>query len=168
MNLDKKEPTGLLCPITGVELLYRGHEIDVRDGLSFYSPIDNTEIVYGRHPFNYHIYFTIAHYGNNWEVNERWFRLNDDKTWIELIKEPVSGDLFTIDTPKKELKKHAREYTKEYKLRQAEHKRKVASGEIIPGPKFKRVYASTVRLDIVEVKPMSSPICELNYLDFKY
>jgi len=164
-NWDEKLPRdmGFLCPITGSRLMYTGHEEHVMDGLSFYAAeSDPKAIRYSRHPFAYNLFYTLS----SGEF-ERIFRLNDDRTWTEMIY--VFGKLlFPIDTPNDVIAKELREYEEKEAARLAEYERKVASGEITPGPKLQRVVAQTNGLDLVKVKPISPPNCILNFIDFKY
>ena len=155
--------TGLLCPITGSRLMNTGHEEHVMDGLSFYAAeSDPKAIRYSRHPFAYNLFYTLSS-----DEFERIFRLNDDRTWTEMIY--VFGKLlFPIDTPNEVIAKELREYEEKEAARLAEYERKVANGEITPGPALQRVVAQTIGLDIVEVKPMSPPNCTLNFIDYTY
>lgn len=163
--------TGLLCPITGSRLMYTGHEEHVMDGLSFYAAESDPKAVkYSRHPFQYDMFYAGNPYKfqDNEYTTQRVFRLNDDRSWTEMIKAPISGCYFPIDAPNEIIAKHVQEYEEKERIRTAEYVRKVASGEIVPGPELKRVVAQTIGLQLVEVKPISAPIGVLNFMDFKY
>jgi hypothetical protein len=99
------------------------------------------------------------------ERAKRYFVLNDDKTWTEHIR-IESGNLVPIDTPQSEIDEANEQYRKEREERQRNYDDQVARGEIIP-LNFTPVYAKTVALDLVEVKPMAPPKSMLHYLDYK-
>lgn len=158
--------TGLTCPITGKQLMYVGSEVPyILDGYSYYEPENNVEkIRYRKHPRSY-LYEEIS--------SRRYFKPSEDGAWVEYIKIKGLDGLFPIDITKKEISRERKTQQEEKRKRKAEYKawwnsltKKEQQEEIRRRPK--RVFATTVNIENVEVCPMKPPTNELFYMDFKY
>lgn len=152
----------LLCPITGEELIYVGHDIDVYDGNSYYSPKNDSTIIFAVHPRRNNIYAQVED-KSFMSKDLRWFQLLDDNTWQELKQVPYDNRLFPIDDEGEEWIEACRKAEEEYQKRLEKEEYWKQHPEEDP-----RVHFRTIGIDKVEVRPMGPPIGVLNYIDFKY
>lgn len=96
-NQDKKYKTDLICPITNSPLWYIGTEHWVMDPVSFYSPESDSNIIFARHSFRYNLFRQVTD-KTTCSTELRIFRLNDDKSWVEVKPLPLpSAKIFYMD-----------------------------------------------------------------------
>jgi hypothetical protein len=152
----------LRCPLTGGRLIRLGGDPGVMDGSINW-------IVEG-------------HEDMRWETGTRWFHdifsghgyfkwYGEEREWREQIK--ICGGWKFVDKPKTPeqevaVQKIIDDYEESERKRKEEYERKLAAGEIKNlFPNMIQVFAKTIDLDKVEVRPMSAPTGLLNYMDFK-
>ena len=164
-QLLKVEEGTLYCPITGGRLVCVGQERHVMDGSILWVAVDfeGKELL-------------------KWETGSRWFSgifdnpthgyykwYAEEKEWRKQVR--CEGGWRFIDEPKtpeeeEELKRINAKYEEEERKRKEEYERKLAAGEITSLlPVMKQVFAKTIDLNIVEVKPMGGPTGQIFYLD---
>lgn len=165
----KPKPTDLICPITGSTLMDDGCERHVMDPDHFYFAQNDSSIRYARHPFSYNLFRQVESGTRNTGAKEiRFFRLNEDKSWTEMMRLPGFSILIPLDTTPEEVDKLVKEKIAEEKERKRMYDEGVANGTIVPiSINLKPVTSNTISMEKVEVKPMSSP-SSLQYLDYKY
>lgn len=163
------KPTNLICPITGSILMDDGCERDVMDPDHFYFAQNDPSVRYARHPFSYNLFRLVESGTRNTGAKEiRFFRLNEDKSWTEMMILPGFSNLIPLDTPKEEVNRLIKEKEAEVAESRRKYEEGVANGTIVPFSfNIKPVTANTVSVENIKVKPMSNP-SSLHYLDMKY
>ena len=152
----------LICPITGSNLIHIGCEHHVMDPDQWYSPESDKTIIYARHPFSWTI-FRLIERPNMMEKALRYFKLNDDNTWTELKRVPNGNNLFPLDDFGDDWQKACEEGLERLAKRKAQEEYWKEHPEEDP-----RIFAKTVSIELIEVKPMDPPSMLLNFFDFKY
>ena len=161
----KNHSNEILCPITGSKLVYVGHDHGVMDGNSYYSPEADKTIIFARHPFQRDIFRLVKRQGIT-EKAIRYFKLLDKhNSWQELKKVPNGDALFPIDTPEDDAEWVAavQEVIERERKRQEQNKYWDEHPDEDP-----RIFARTIKMETVEVKPMDVPRGVINYMDFNY
>lgn len=161
-QLKKYENNHLYCPITGGRLIRIGSEMHVMDGSILWISVDATgkELLQWETGTRWYYDIFSSRYGKY-----KWYE--KEKEWR---KQVYVADKYHDEPQTQEqkdaLKKLAEEYEEKERLRKEEYEKKVASGEIKPLlPLFQQVFAKTLNLDIIKVKPMDFPSGKLYYMD---
>jgi hypothetical protein len=149
----------LLCPITGDELIYVGHDERVFDGNSYYSPKSNNTIIFAVHPFSRNIYVQV----NNKSLFShgfRWFKLLEDNTWQELKQVPHGDILFPIED-------ESDEWVNACRLAEEKHQKRLEKQEYWKQhpDEDPRIHAKTLANEKVSVSPLGPPTGILYYVD---
>lgn len=152
----------ILCPITGDELIYVGHEEGCMDGPSYYSPINDNLIIYSVWPRRMNIY-SLVDSKSTYAKESRYFRLNDDHSWTEMKQVPHGDKLF----PKRYYGREWKEACAEAKLR---WQRKLEREEYLKNhpEEDARIFANPIYQDEVKVSPLGPPSGMIYYVNFKY
>lgn len=156
----------LRCPITNTELKYVGHEQWVMDPDSYYeSTYKGRTYKFARHPFSWSLFRLTNIDGKR--CKQRYFRLNDDDSWQELMRVNGVDGLIPIDSTNWYIFKQR--LARRWKL----FKRKLSNFwnyTILRKERVLRsVHAKTVAQDLVSVKPMEKPSTKMMHdLDVIY
>jgi hypothetical protein len=158
-HFEKNEiETNLLCPITGERLIWIGSDVHVMDPDSFYKPTNTPNIIYARHPFSYNLFRLVENSYNHCQPGKKFFRLNEDNSWTEMILIKEIDKLVEIDTNQEEIDKLISKILEEKRKKKEDYDEKVRNGQITPITiDIKKVEAQQIGLDLVEVKPLSPP-----------
>lgn len=178
----KREPIPFeyLCPITGQKMLNYGSDMHTMDGPSTIKTEDGKRS-YDMWPRSWGITLYASNNTSrgfiwipslkeqHWEraahnFNPLW---KDIPEWKEFVE--VAGKHMFLDDPLFEDRKKRAEVADQVDrhLRQLDYDRRVASGEITPGPFMTKVLFQTMKIEDVKVCPMSAPSNMLFYLDYK-
>jgi hypothetical protein len=153
------EQNKLLCPISGAELVYVGHDEGVYDGNSYFSPKSDPSIIFAVHPFRNNIYAQVE--DKHFLSKElRYFKLLEGNLWQEMKEVPHDNLLFPIDDEGEEWIKACEEANRKHEKRLERQRYWKEHPEEDP-----RVHAKTIGIDEVEVAPMAPPSGILFYLD---
>jgi hypothetical protein len=156
------EQNKILCPITGQELIYVGHDEGVMDGNSYFSPEEDSSIIFAVHPFRSNIYAQVDH--KSFHSKElKYFKLLDTNQWQEMKKVPFDNLLFPIEDEGEEWKKACSRATEKNEERIEKLKYWEEHPEEDP-----RIHSKLINSEIVKIMPMSPPAGILFYLDMKY
>ncbi len=155
--------SSLRCPITGGRLISLGSDLNVMDGPATWVVEGHEDVKWYVDPRRHKVFQGQGCY--------TWY--GEKKEWVEQI-EICDGWKF-VDKPKTPeeeaaVQKIIHDYEEKKRNDKEEYERKVASREITPTPSLniKRVFAKTVDMDVVEVRPLSPPSNFLFYVDYKY
>lgn len=182
MFREKEEPTlfDYLCPLTGEKLYNYGSDMHTMDGPCTIKT-ENGKQVYEKWPRDWGVTLYPANTTRRgflwipslneeywdraaWNFNPLW---KDIPEWKEFVE--VAGKHLFLDDPFFDDRKKRVEiaYEADKHLRQLEYDRKVASGEITPGPFMKRVVFQTTKIEDVKICPLPAPNGLLFYMDYK-
>ena len=182
MFREDKDPVlvGYPCPITGRPLYNHDHDMDIYDGPSTIKT-DDGKRVYEKWPRDWG--YTLYPVGNTrkgfmwipsldeehweraaWNFNPLWKGIPEWKEFIEVCGKKLFLDDLFFEDRKKRIEVS---YETERHLRQLDYDRRVASGEITPGPFIKRVVFQTAKIEDVKVCPFPAPSGLLFYMDYK-
>lgn len=161
-NIDEKpEVTDLICPNSGFRLMAEPVERWVMDPSHFYFAEGAPNFRYERHPFSW-MTFRQIHGGDRRMGSKviKWWKLNHDRTWTEMMEvEGVEG-IIPLDTPQSEIDLLKEINLHKKRIAQLEYEARLASGAPLL-PIAKKVEARTISSDLVAVKPMKAPSGDL-------
>jgi hypothetical protein len=150
------------CPVTGKELVYVGHDEGVMDGNSYYSPVNDSSIIFAVHPFRMNIYIQVKD-KSLYSEELKYFKHLDSGQWQEMKKVPHANLLFPMDEEGEEWQKACDLAIQQRDKRIAQRKYWDEHPEEDP-----RIRPLFIAAEKVEVRPLLPPLGILYYIDFKY
>jgi len=162
----KKEASLFLCPLTGGKVIYRGGDLSVLDGPTYYD-VEGEDIVWTVNPRG-----PVGVYHTKYKGEEYLYKYSRGGNWLELVEITgangygmyVGKDLYNSED--EETHNKVNKFLEKEQQKYDEYQEIINNSEPSPFklPISKKVAPKLVKNDIVEVKPMSLPTGELFYI----